>query len=88
MHWNGQFRFGMVTPKRFGKAVERNKFRRRIRELMRRSECLPPGIELVISVYKPLREIGFEIIKRTLKWALEKLGRFEKSAGEKAFASV
>jgi len=59
---NGEFRFGMVTPKRFGKAVERNKFRRRVRELIRRSDCLPWGIELVISVYKPLKEIGFEII--------------------------
>ena len=77
---SGGFRLGLVTPKRFGKAVERNQFRRRVRELLRRS-LLPVGADLVVSVYKPLKEVSFEVVKRTIRWALDRVRRMP-STGE------
>jgi len=73
---HSEFRFGLVTPKRFGGAVERNKFRRRVRELIRKSTKLPTGIEMIVSIYKPLKDIGFDLISRTLVWAFERVRRF------------
>lgn len=69
------FRFGLVAPKRFGLAVERNQFRRRVREVIRLSPELPLGFDVVICVAKPCRELGFDVVRKTLHWAWGRLRR-------------
>ena len=72
---HSDFRFGLVVPKRFGGAVERNKFRRRVRELIRRNSRLPSGVEIIVYIYKPLKDIGFNLINQTLGWAIDRVRR-------------
>ena len=49
----GATRFGLVTPRRLGKAVDRNRVRRRLREICRLyRELLAPGF-LVVVIAKP-----------------------------------
>jgi len=71
----GGFRFGIAAPKRFGHAVERNKVRRRLREVIRLSSELPKGIDVVICIGKPCRELGFGVVQKTLHWAWGRIRR-------------
>ncbi|MFZ2956150.1 MAG: ribonuclease P protein component [Candidatus Ozemobacteraceae bacterium] len=74
-------RYGFVTPKRFGKAVDRNRFRRRIRELIRGATAKFRGVEIVISAYKPYEGLSFELLKRTVEWALGRIGKMVRYRG-------
>ncbi|NCB37298.1 MAG: ribonuclease P protein component [Erysipelotrichia bacterium] len=69
------FRFGISVPKRFGKAVERNKLRRRIKEIIRRAESLPESAEIVFCVSKPCSELPFSTLEATCSWAFDKIER-------------
>jgi len=43
-------RFGLTTPRRLGGACERNRIRRRIREILRQNRCkLPGGVDVVLN---------------------------------------
>lgn len=43
-------RFGLTTPRKLGKAHERNRIRRRIREILRRDHALfPRGKDIVLN---------------------------------------
>lgn len=58
----GETRFGFVTGKRVGKAVIRNRVKRRLRELARQM-ALRPGYDVVIAARpdaaaRPYRELG------------------------------
>ena len=66
------FRYGLVTPRRFGCAVERNRFRRRMRELLRRPD-LPTGVEVVITAYKPYAGLSFESLRGAVEWAFGRI---------------
>ena len=68
-----QFRFGVSIPKRFGKAVERNKLRRRIREIIRHCSCLPEFSEIVFCVRKPCSDFTFESLKQACEWGFSKI---------------
>ena len=49
-----------ISKKNFNKAVERNKLKRRIREIFRKSSFV--GLEkgmVVFSVFKPFRELSY-----------------------------
>ena len=69
------FRFGIASPKRFGIAVERNKLRRRLREVIRLSPELPKGVDVVICVGKPCRDLSFPLVRKTLFWAWGRIRR-------------
>ncbi len=48
-HRAGQSRFGLVTARRLGKAVVRNRVRRRLRESLRlHAPYLPAGVDVVL----------------------------------------
>gem|GEM_PF-1460557 len=70
-----RFRYAIIASKRFGIAVDRNRLRRRLRELIRGYLVLPIGIDLIICVYKPCKDLSFGLLKKTLKWAFEKINR-------------
>ena len=62
-------RFGLTTPRRLGPAHERNRIKRRIREILRLSRLrIPPGFDIVInprrSVYsRDFKEIQLELVE-------------------------
>ncbi|MBF0502833.1 MAG: ribonuclease P protein component [Candidatus Riflebacteria bacterium] len=89
VHFTGSlpFRYGLVTPKRFGNAVERNRFRRRVRELIRSAISACRGIEVVISAYKPYEELPFELVKCTVEWAFGRIGKMLRQRNARAVSS-
>jgi ribonuclease P protein component len=49
-------RFGLTTPRKLGKAHERNRIKRRIREILRiKQDLLPVGFDVVVN---PRRSVG------------------------------
>ncbi|HNX76123.1 MAG TPA: ribonuclease P protein component [Candidatus Rifleibacterium sp.] len=70
-----EFRFGISIPKRFGKAVERNKTRRRLKEIIRRSEALPAEAQVVLCISRPCADLDFDCLKTTCEWAFGKISR-------------
>ncbi|MDR2168490.1 MAG: ribonuclease P protein component [Clostridiales bacterium] len=66
-------RLGISVSKKMGKAVRRNKFRRRIKEAYRILEPnFRPGLDIVILPKTELADAGFVEIKKCLKRLLEK----------------
>jgi ribonuclease P protein component len=46
----GYSRVGLTTPRKLGVAVERNRVRRRVREILRLAwETLPAGVDIVVN---------------------------------------
>lgn len=75
------FRYGVSVPRRFGIAVERNKFRRRVRETLRLSGERTAGIEMVICLARKCSDIGYAEVCSTIGWALRRIRRDEAAAG-------
>lgn len=71
------FRFGLSVPKRFGKAVERNRIRRQLREIIRLSCDLPDSSEVVFLVNRPCRQLSFDLLKDSCSWAFQKIRRIK-----------
>ena len=69
------FRFGVSIPKRFGKAVERNKLRRRIKEIIRHSQSIPTDSEVVFCIRKQCSDFSFESLKQTCEWGFNKISQ-------------
>jgi ribonuclease P protein component len=69
----GYDRFGISTGRHIGGAVERNRVRRRIRELLRHSaRATQPGCDILIVVRPDSAEASFaelhEALGRLLRW--------------------
>src|SRR5690606_5298103 len=69
MHWRenglGHPRLGLVVSTRFGNAVLRNKFKRRVRELFRRHKVAIGGYDVVVLPSKrpEAKDADFEQVK-------------------------
>lgn len=68
-------RFGFTVSKKIGKAVERNRIRRRIKEALR---GMPPDLgiaamDIVIVARRPALDMPFEMLAGDLRTALERL---------------
>ena len=60
-------RLGLTTPRRIGIAVERNRIRRRIREIMRRSWTgVPTGFDIVVNPRRSACDRDFKELKTEL----------------------
>jgi ribonuclease P protein component len=66
-------RFGFVVSKRLGKAVRRNKIKRRMREVTRlRIPKIKSGFDLVFIARRPMSEACYSEIEHTLEHLLRK----------------
>jgi len=70
-----EFRYGISVPRRFGTAVERNRLRRCLREIIRLCQAPPESAEIVFSIRKPCREMSFVGLKNVCEWAFARIGR-------------
>ena len=60
-----EIRTGLITSKRLGGAVERNRVRRRLREIVRMSRPkLQPGLWLVLIARRHAVDAPFELLQR------------------------
>jgi ribonuclease P protein component len=60
-------RFGFVVNKHLGKAVQRNKIKRRMREAMRlRRQEIKPGFDLVFIARKPAGQATYQELSQAL----------------------
>ena len=66
-------RFGFVVSKRLGKAVRRNKIKRRMREAVRlRLPRIKSGFDVVFIARQPTRQASYQQIEQALDALLEK----------------
>jgi ribonuclease P protein component len=60
-------RFGITTPKSVGKAVVRNRIRRRLREVIRLNQAaIAPGWDVVLNPRPAVAEIPFPALVREI----------------------
>ncbi len=62
-----------ISKKFFKFAVERNKIKRRIREIFRRDSLHAKGIVIVFSVFKPFAELSYKGARIEIKNAVNSL---------------
>ena len=68
-------RFGFVVSKRLGKAVQRNKIKRRMREVTRLCMSrIEPGFDLVFIARLPIQQANYAEIEQSLRHLLKKSG--------------
>jgi ribonuclease P protein component len=68
-------RFGIVTSKKVGKAVTRNKAKRRLRAIIQQETVnLKAGFDVVIVVRKYFPDASFELIKKDFLKVMGKAG--------------
>jgi len=60
-------RFGLTTPRKLGKAHERNRVKRRVREILRTSRMvIPSGFDFVLNPRRSANDRGFEELRSEL----------------------
>jgi ribonuclease P protein component len=73
-------RFGFVTSKRLGKAVTRNRVRRRLREVIR-PLSIAKSWDIVISAKVPAATADFQELRRAVVDLLRRAALLEETAG-------
>jgi ribonuclease P protein component len=70
-----QVRVGVAAGRSVGKAVQRNKAKRRLREIMRPLlPLLPPGYDLMLIARKPMADAPFAAIRTAVVSLLRRAG--------------
>ncbi|HEX4998086.1 MAG TPA: ribonuclease P protein component, partial [Terriglobia bacterium] len=65
-------RFGLTTSRKLGRAHERNRIRRRVREILRNAkELLPSGVDVVVN---PRKSAGTRVFAELRSELLSLLG--------------
>lgn len=82
-------RFGFTCPRALGKAVKRNRIKRRLRECVRlRRERFPAGIDIVFNPRKALLDAPWAEIERQVERYLSRLGSQQKQKEPCATSSL
>ena len=77
----GTNRFGFTVSKKLGKAVLRNRIRRRLREIVRlNGAALKPGFDLVLVARSRAVGTEYKKLERAYLTACEKLGLLRRDA--------
>lgn len=72
-------RFGFTTPRALGKAVKRNRIRRRLRECVRlRKERFPAGLDIVFNPRKSMLDADWSEVESQVERYIERLNRANK----------
>jgi ribonuclease P protein component len=75
-----QSRFGFAVSRRIGKAVQRNKIKRRMREAARlRQEQIQSGWDLLFIARAPISQVKYQEIDQSMYWLLKGLNLFKRS---------
>lgn len=77
---SGITRIGFTVSKRIGKAVVRNKVRRRFREIVRQLE-LRTNIDIVISARPPIKESSFQDTREAILSVFQRAHLLDQKAG-------
>ena len=73
-------RFGFSAGRSVGNAVQRNRAKRRIREIVRlRMSKIQPGWDLVFLARKSIHEAGFDELRAAIDLLLERAGVVERN---------
>ena len=68
-------RLGITATKKFGHAVARNRIKRVIREIFRKSQSTAPPVDLVVNVKMAAREQSYDRLEADLTSRLRELHR-------------
>lgn len=69
-------RFGFTTPRALGKAVKRNRIRRRLRECVRlRKERFPAGIDVVFNPRRAMLDAAWSEVEAQVERYLQRLNK-------------
>jgi ribonuclease P protein component len=68
-------RYGLTVSRRVGKAVVRNKIKRRLREILRQM-CLPSGWDLIIIARNPAANADYNTLGKSVVKLLNRAGLF------------
>lgn len=75
---SGVSRVGVITGKRLGKAVTRNKVRRRLKAVMQQVYCrLPAGWDFLLLARKPIVDASYQEIETAVLTLLRRAGFLE-----------
>ena len=79
-------RFGFTVTKKTGNAVERNRIRRRLREVVRLSaaDTAAAGMDYVLIGRRAALGLSFDRLVDDLRAGLGTLGRHDKDAGDRS----
>ncbi len=66
-------RYGLTVSRRVGKAVVRNRIKRRLREILKLVN-MPPGWDLVVIARNPAASADFNTLRRVIRDILFKAG--------------
>ncbi len=70
-------RIGIVIPRKWGTAVERNRMKRRLREAFRKSQRLLPNADIIVKPTVACREVPVETLGRILVDAVTEIVQTE-----------
>lgn len=67
------FRFGLSVSKKLGKAVKRNKLRRRLKEIARHhADHLPKGHDFILIARRPAAEMTYQELEKSFLHVLKR----------------
>jgi ribonuclease P protein component len=80
-HEISHFRFAVSVSKKYGNAVERNKIKRRVREIVSNSEIID-HYDIFIVVKNGAKSLSFAEIKSSLEWLMRKQNILRRKTNE------
>ncbi|NLM16839.1 MAG: ribonuclease P protein component [Candidatus Riflebacteria bacterium] len=69
------FKFAIAVPKRFGKAVKRNKLRRRLKEIVRLSANKPDFSHIVFSIRRSCESFSYSLLRAMCDESFTRIGK-------------